>query len=100
MEWSLLLGRMFPSAGIFDIMSAIESWGFRIMSAQISGEFSRGLARTFLGETRGRSVSRIVQDETGLPMDIFHILLVGLAAWGVSSAVSRQGGDAVDTVWR
>ena len=70
------------------------------MSAQISGEFSRGLARTVLGETRGRSVSRIVQDETGLSMDIFHILLVGLAACGLSRAVSRQDGDAVDTMSR
>lgn len=92
---------MFPSAGVFDIMFTIELSGFSIMSNQISGEVSRGLARTFLGENRGRSVSRIVQDETGLPMDIFHILLVGLAAWGVvSRAVSRQGGDAVDTVWQ
>lgn len=70
------------------------------MSDQISGEFSRGLATTFLGETRGRSVSRILQDEASLPMDIFHILLVGLAAWGVSRAVSRQDGDAVDTMSR
>ncbi len=70
------------------------------MSDQISGEFSRGLATTFLGEARGRSISRNVQDETGLPMDIFHILLVGLGAWGASRAVSRQDGDAVDTMSR
>lgn len=81
-----------------DKMSAFELWRFNMKGEQMSGEFSRALAKAFLGENRGRTVSRIVTDVTGLPTGIFHILLVSLGAWGVSRAVSRQDSDAVDKI--
>lgn len=52
------------------------------MSEELSGEFSRCLAREFLGERKGRSVSQIVEDNTGISKGAFHVLLaLGIIAY-------------------
>ncbi len=52
------------------------------MIEEISGDFSRSVARAF-GETKGRSVSRITADKTGKSMDIVHFFM-GLGVVGVT----------------
>lgn len=44
------------------------------MIEEISGDFSRSVAKT-LGETNGRSISRIVADKTGVSMTGVHFFM-------------------------
>jgi len=44
------------------------------MIEEISGNFSRSIAKT-LGETQGRSISRIISDKTGMSMGSVHFLM-------------------------
>ncbi len=44
------------------------------MIEEISGELSRNVARAF-GETRGRSVSRILGDNIGISVNSVHALM-------------------------
>lgn len=49
------------------------------MSSEVSGQLSRRVAKELLGEKRGRSVSQMVEDSTGISKDFFHLLLAAAA---------------------
>ena len=44
--------------------------------SQFSGQVSRDFAASLLGERRGRSISQIVEDTSGVSKEAFHLLLI------------------------